>query len=334
MWRRSLTRCLIASALLFSAWHIYAQTATSADQSKIQYKLQLPVDEVVLTFHAIDDHGLPINDLKVNEVRLLDNGSPPRRIIAFDSILNRPIRAAILLDTSESMQQTVSASKRIAQHFVEHILRQESDKAIVIDFAYASNTAAQWTGNPSSLSQNIQNVRLGTMNPVQGTAIFNTIFRTCAYDFKNADPAATGNLMLLFSDGEDNAGMTSMEEALRACQGGNTVIYAFRIPSNYAEHSTGPKTLADLAANTGGRVFPANETPDAIWDDLKLIESEMRNQYRLVYTPANVKHDGTFHSIELQLPDRVDRFDVRSGYFAARQYSKLHQNRVMSCLPV
>jgi Ca-activated chloride channel homolog len=319
MCRCSLTRSVIASVFLLCGWRAYAQVAAPADQSQSHYTLQLPVDEVVLTFHAVGAHGLPVNDLKANEVRLLDNGTPPRRIMAFDSIVNRPIRAAILLDTSESMQQSLPAARHIAQRFAEHIFRQESDQAIVTDFAYLSNPASQWTRNALSLSQSIQNVRIGAMNPAPGTAIFNAIFRTCAYDFKNADPAATGNFILLFSDGEDNAGLTSMEEALRTCQHSNAAIYAFRIPSSDAENSTGPKILADLAANTGGRVFPANDTPDAIWDDLKTIESEMRNQYRLVYTPANLKRNGAFHSIELQMPDRVDRVEVRSGYFAARQ---------------
>ena len=45
---------------------------------------------------------------------------------------------------------------------------------------------------------------------------------------------------------------------------------------------------------------------------------EMRNQYRLVYNPAELKHDGAFHEIELQPPDRVSRVAVRSGYFAPR----------------
>ncbi|MGA7244164.1 MAG: VWA domain-containing protein [Terracidiphilus sp.] len=306
-------------SILVCGWHIYGQTSATPDQAEAQYRLQLSVNEVVLTFHAVDQHGLPINDLKASEVRVLDNGSPLRRIVAFDSIVNRPLRAAILLDTSESMQNLVSASKQIAQRFAEHIFRQESDQAILIDFAYASNTAAHWTASPSFLDQAIANAHFGAMSPVQGTAIFNTLYRTCAYDFKNADPAATGNLILLFSDGQDNAGLTSMEEALRACQASNTVIFAFRLPSGDAEHSTGPKTLTELATNTGGRVFPADDTPGAIWNELKTIESEMRNKYRLVYTPANLKRDGSFHSIELQLPDRVDHFDVRSGYFAARQ---------------
>jgi len=314
----SLTCSIAAYVLLLCTWHTCAQTASPDDRSQNPYALKVSVDEVVLTFYALDGHGLPVNDLKANEVRLLDNGLPPRRIVSFDSIVNRPVRAAILLDTSESMQQALPASKRIAQRFAERIFRQGSDQAIAIDFAYAANTASRWTGDPSSLSQTIQNVHLGAMSSLRGTAILSAIFRTCAYDLKNADPSATGNFILLFSDGEDNAGLTSLESALRACQHSNTVIYAFRVRSSVSPDSTGPKTLADLAAKTGGRVFQADETPDAIWNDLKTIESTMRNQYRLIYTPANLKHNGAFHSIELQMPDRVDRVEVRSGYFATR----------------
>jgi hypothetical protein len=44
------------------------------------------VDEVSLTFHAADAHGLPVNDLKLDELRVLDNGRSPRRIVAFHSL--------------------------------------------------------------------------------------------------------------------------------------------------------------------------------------------------------------------------------------------------------
>jgi len=66
-------------------------------------------------------------------------------------------------------------------------------------------------------------------------------------------------------------------------------------------------------------VFLRDDREDAVGKDLKEIESEMRNQYRLVYNPADFKHDGAFHEIELQPPDRVRRIEVRSGYFAPRQ---------------
>jgi Ca-activated chloride channel homolog len=108
----------------------------------------------------------------------------------------------------------------------------------------------------------------------------------------------------------------SLEEALGACQRSNTVIYAFRDEPDSSHYFTGPKLLAYLAPKTGGRVFPADDTEDSIWSDPKTIESEMRDQYRLVYSPASLKHDGSFHEIELQPPERVARIEVRSGYYA------------------
>jgi VWFA-related protein len=276
----------------------------------------LSVDEVILTFHAADAHGLPINDLTLGEIKLFDQGIAPRRIVAFDSLIDRPVRAGILLDTSESMQQTLPESKSIAERYVQRLFRRKSDQAFIMDFGYSSEFTQSFTTDTSLLSQSIRNVKQGKMNPLGGTAIFDTIFRACFYGFGKIDATATGNFILVFSDGQDNSSHTSLEEALGACQRSNTVIYAFRVEPDSGHYSTGPKLLADLAAKTGGRVFPADSTEEAIWSDLKTIESEVRNQYRLVYNPASLKHDGSFHEIELHLPDRVARIEIRSGYYA------------------
>ena len=287
----------------------------SADGS---FRLKLPVNEVVLTFHAADAEGLPVNDLKQNEIRLLDNGVSPRRIVAFDLLAGRALRAGILLDTSESMRLASSQSKAIAALFAQRVFRQNADRAFVTDFGFSSEVAQPWTADAVLIARGIRNARQGAMNPLPGTAILDAVFQACDSQFAQADPAATGNLILLFSDGDETAGHTSMEEALKACQRSNTVIDAFRPPSG-AGYSTGPKLLAELAGKTGGRVFMMDDSPDAIDSDLKTIESEARNQYRLVYAPEGLKPDGSFHRIELQLPDRVKRFEVRAGYYAPRQ---------------
>jgi hypothetical protein len=75
----------------------------------------------VLTFHAKDTHGLPINDIKKDEIRLWDNGVAPRRVVAFDSLLDRPIRIGFLLDTSESMQYSLPGNKVIAGRYAEQV---------------------------------------------------------------------------------------------------------------------------------------------------------------------------------------------------------------------
>jgi KaiC/GvpD/RAD55 family RecA-like ATPase len=53
-----------------------------------------------------------------------------------------------------------------------------------------------------------------------------------------------------------------------------------------------------------------------IFDDLRIIEADMRNQYLLVYKPAELKHDSSFHRIELKAPERADSITIRSGYYA------------------
>jgi len=96
-------RAWFTAALLMLLTPLPRSAAQAEPQSDNAYRLKLPVDEVGLTFHAADAHGLPVNDLKPGEITLLDNGRPPRRILAFQLMQDFPIRAGILIDTSESM---------------------------------------------------------------------------------------------------------------------------------------------------------------------------------------------------------------------------------------
>jgi Ca-activated chloride channel homolog len=295
-----------------------AQGPAMPDEMDKTYALQLRVDEVVLTFNAMDAHGLPINDLKLGEIRLWDNGVAPKKVVEFDELVDRPIRAGVLVDSSESMQAVLPRSKAIAAKFLQHIFRQKADAAFVAEFAYTSNVMQPWTDDVSQLIAGVEKTRPSAKGPV-GTALFNAIYQACASSFGGADPTATGNFILLFSDGEDNAGLTSPPEAARSCQRSNTQIFAF-IPAETQEHSsTGPRVLRELAAETGGGVFIADGSEETMWRDMTMIESRMRNRYRIVYKPANFRRDGAFHQIVLQPPDRVSRVEIRSGYYAPRE---------------
>jgi Ca-activated chloride channel family protein len=72
----------------------------------------------------------------------------------------------------------------------------------------------------------------------------------------------------------------------------------------------------ELASQTGGRVFHDDDSEAEIDNDLRTIEADLRNQYRLVYHPSELKHDSSFHRIQLKAPERVDTITVRSGYYA------------------
>jgi VWFA-related protein len=294
----------------------HAGSQADAAQSAARYRLSVSVDEVDLTFHAADAYGLPINDLKLDELSLRDNGKPPGRILAFQSLQDLPIRAGILMDTSASMDEHLSGNRAISIQYAQRLLRQQTDQAFVMDFGYLSQIAQPWTSNTLALTAGIRKFAAVGQSRIGGTAIFTAIYQACLNQFGKIDHAGSGNFILLFSDGEDNASHAYLKQAVDMCQRTNTAIYAFRAEREESLFSTGPRILAELTSETGGRVFPDDDSAAGIDNDLRTIEADLRNQYRLVYKPAELKHDGSFHHIELKAPERVDSIIVRSGYYA------------------
>ena len=285
-------------------------------QAPPTYTFTVPVDEVILTFHATGPQGLPANDLKLNDLSLIDNGIPPRKILEFRIMQDFPIHAGILIDTSVSMSNHLPGDRAIAIKFAQSLLRQQTDQAYIMDFGRLSRIRQPWTSNPAELVATLRRISVGTESRIAGTAIFDTIYRTCLNQFGKIDPVTSGNVILLFSDGEDNASSMLLKDAVDMCQRTNTAIYAFRAEQKDSSGSTGPQTLTDLTSQTGGRVFPDDASETDLQKDLQIIESSLRNQYRLVYRPATLKHDGGFHSIHLETPKRFDSITVRSGYYA------------------
>lgn len=306
---------LLLLALIADEGGAEAQTNAVSGQGATTYRLSVSVDEVSLTFHAADVHGLPVNDLKRDELSILDNDRPPLRILAFRSLQDFPIRAGILMDTSESMEGYLPRNRAISIEYAQRLLRQQTDQAFVMDFDAQSTVAQSWTNDPRALTAGIRGFRAEGKSRFRGTAIFDSIYRACLNQFGRLDPTANGNFILLFSDGEDNASLTSAKDAVDECQRTNTAIYVFRAEPE-TSFSGGPKTLAELASKSGGRVFHDDDSDAAIYNDLRIIEADLRNQYRLVYKPAQLRHDGSFHRIELKAPERVNSIVVRGGYYA------------------
>lgn len=291
------------------------QTNIADPQSAARYRLGVSVDEVSLTFHAADAHGIPINDIQLDELSLLDNGKPPMKILAFEPLQDFPIRAGILLDTSESMEPYLGHNRAISIAYAQQLLRQQTDRAFVMKFNFLSEITQPWTSNATALTAGIHNFAAHGESRIGGTAIFNAVYQACLNQFDKIDHAASGNFILLFSDGEDNASHAYLQQAVSICQRANTAVYAFRPEAKYS-FSSGPRTLAELTSETGGRVFFSDDSDAAILNDLRIIEANVRSQYLVVYKPAELKHDSSFHRIELRGPDRVDSILVRSGYYA------------------
>ena len=80
--------------------------------------------------------------------------------------------------------------------------------------------------------------------------------------------------------------------------------------------------LKRMSDETGGPAyFPRG--PDELLDDFHQIESELRSQYLIAYSPTNIARDGSFRRIEVRLAARPDvRVISRRGYYATSEEVK------------
>lgn len=280
------------------------------------YTLTVPVDEVSLTFHVSDYHGVPIEDLALGDLRLEDNGTRQRRILSFESYRNLPVRAGIMFDTSRSMLGDLKRNQAITNLYATHLLRKETDKAFVMRFDFEAQVMQNWTNDSAALATSLRTIAADHASRLGGTALFNAVYTACRDQWRGDPAGVTGNFLLLFTDGIDNASHARMQDVIEACQHARTAIYVFSNEPK-SRFSQGQKTLDELVKKSGGRIF-FDPTGAEIWNDLQIMEHDQRSQYRIVYKPSHLKLDGSFHQIKLDTPARGGVITIRSGYYAAR----------------
>lgn len=291
-----------------------AQTPQSAPSPTSPYTLHIPVDEISLTFHASDANGKPLTHLTRSDLSLFDNSKAQNRIVVLQSYEDLPIRAGFLFDTSASMLGSVAYNSFIIHTYASRLLRKGYDRAFVTEFDTDVTVTQDWTDSDAAIAKGAARVGDPTSRYDPLTAIFDSLYKTCRDQWKPDADSPTGNFILLFSDGEDDASHVYLSEAVDMCQRTRTAIYAI-VWGHHSGFSEGQKTLQALVEQTGGRLF-INPREDQILKDLEIMEAEQRNQYRLVYKPSNFKADNSFHKIRLQSSVPGSRIATRSGYYA------------------
>lgn len=302
-------------AVLVGIGFLYVTTSYLVPQTTERpYTIPVRVDEVNVDFSVTDEYGRWIDDLQVGDLRVKDNGKSPLRILSFRKRTNLPAHAGILVDMSRSMLYELPRNRRIVSMLSEHILRTQEDQAFIMRFDFETKLEQEWTSDAKVLNARMAAVGRDWESRLGGTAIFDSLYRACRDQFGGSNADRAGNFILLFSDGLDNASHARREDVVDRCQRSHTAIYVF---SNETKptRDEGQKTLREIAEKTGGRIFYEQDS-DSQLRDLRVIEGEVRNQYQIVYKPAQFKRDDSFHRIKIECPQRSAILHVRSGYYA------------------
>jgi VWFA-related protein len=279
------------------------------------YTLSLPVNEISLTFHVSYPSGATVKDLTSADFRLFDNGALQTGIVEFEAYHHLPIRAGILMDTSVSMEGAAAHNVEVAIAYLARDFDRTRDRGFVMRFDDETHLATAWTSNAGFLADGLHAGASEAGKGFAGTAIFDSIYTACHDQWPANSGDATGNFILLFTDGEDNASHARIDDVIDRCQRSRTAIYVV-LNQWKARASRGQQTLEELVSKSGGRIF--YQPSDAqLEEDFAMMEDDLRNQYRLVYRVPGLNRDGSFHRIKLECNVKGAQVLTRSGYYAA-----------------
>jgi VWFA-related protein len=305
------TLVLAVSILLAQATQPPAsQSAAPPAQSDEKTDITLDVTRVQLLFTVSDKKGRFVSDLSKEDFEVFE-AKKPQSIVEFTAETDLPLRLAILIDTSNSIRDRFKFQQEAATDFVNTVIREHEDKAVIVSFDTAAELVADMTDDTEKLGKAIHGLR-----PGGGTALYDAVFFACRdkllqdkpkYKFRRA--------MVIISDGDDNQSRWTREQALEMAHKADTVIYAISTNRSGAEMD-GDKVLRYFAEQTGGQVFFPFKAQD-LAQDFENIANELRHQYDVLYRPEPLKADGLYHPVEVRVRNRKDLIvRARHGYYA------------------
>ena len=150
----------------------------------------------------------------------------------------------------------------------------------------------------------------------RGTLLYDAIYLGADEKLKNE---VGRKAMIIFTDGEDEGSRLRIQDAVEAAQKADTICYVILIADRgfYGGFGySGDSDMQKLAQATGGRVIEVGNKQDKLKQAFDQIQSELRSQYNIGYSPTNNKLDGTYRKIQVKAKGGEYKVQARQGYYA------------------
>ncbi len=259
---------------------------------------QLKVQYVELYTSVFDRAGRPAEGLEAKDFSITEDGVA-QEINRFEKVTDLPIHAAILLDTSASMEPNLPAARAAALEFLEKRV-QPKDRAAVITFNDRPNLTAKFTKDLSNLAGGLAGIKAE-----RGTALYDSLVFSLYY----FNGIKGQRAILLLSDGKDESSKFAFEDALDYARRAGVTIYSIGLGKDLDK-----KKLTKLAEETGGRSFFVQK-PEELSRIYNEIEQELRSQYLIAYQSTNSSDDNDFRTIECKVDKPGLEAKTLRGYY-------------------
>jgi len=266
-------------------------------------------DLVVLHVNVFDGRSDAVPGLGQNVFRVVDNDEPQQ--ITFFTAADLPVAAGLILDSSSSMitrQRLVTAG---ATAFVQ--ASHPEDALFTIHFnehvEFGLPPALPFTSRATILQAAMARYHAGGM-----TALYDAVIAGLEH-LERAD--SDKRVLVVLSDGEDNASRQSERAMLDRAQRSNAIVYTVSNADRRSGAAGDPAVLRRLAEATGGIAYFPNSDDQAV-ESFETIATGIRRGYTIGYTPAHADHDGSFRRVKVavDVPGRRNlRIRSRPGYW-------------------
>jgi Ca-activated chloride channel homolog len=284
-----------------------ASAPTSPDESLMT--LRAAVNEVHLVFFVTDKHGHYVRDLTQQDFEIRDDHQPPQQILSFRSETDLPLEVGLLIDTSQSVRDRFQFEKEAASDFLKQILRPGYDHAFVMGFDQSPKVTQDFSDNAEKLAVGIRKLQPGNL-----TAMYDAIQYACREKLlKQPQERAVRRILVLLSDGDDNASSATLQRTIDAAQQAEVSVFAI---STSLVRSGGPgyKNLKSLAEASGGRSYVPIRIAE-VADAFAAVQENLRSQYSVSYRAAHFMANGHYRSIEIEVKGRRGlHVHCRKGY--------------------
>ena len=278
------------------------------------------MDLVVLHVTVADARGEFVSELKQGNFRVFEEKIEQK--ISMFSRDDIPVTMGLVVDNSGSMREKREQVNAAAMTFVR--TSNPQDEAFVVNFndEYYLDTDGDFTNDQKNL-----NDALSRIETRGSTALYDAVIGSLDHVKKGHKDK---RVLLVITDGDDDASQKSFEEAIKAAEQSNATIYTIGV---YSEDDLknekrmvrrSKKVLTELAEATGGLAyFPENL--EQVTPVCEQVAREIRNQYTIGYYPSNTARDGGFRTLQVQVipPKGRGKLSVRTrtGYYAPKARS-------------
>jgi VWFA-related protein len=262
---------------------------------------------VVLHASVNDKKGKLLTNLNRNAFKVFENGQPQAvKIFRREDV---PVSLGIIIDDSGSMMNKRARVEAAAVNMVRESNPQ--DEVFIVNFNDEAYLDIPFTNDMHKMEQG-----LARIDSRGGTAMRDAV--GMSLDYMRKEAKKDKKVLLIITDGADNASSISLEKIVARANQSDTLIYAIGLFSEEEkrEAAKAKRALNELTTTTGGLAFYPKEVSEVQALAVE-VAHDIRNQYTIAYTPAIQALDGSYRQIKVTV-DAPGKPTVRtrSGYYA------------------